>query len=48
MKSWNDRLNTPGINGITPSPRTIGDVVEGQPMLARSMHSSAPSPKAWT
>ncbi|MER8975586.1 MULTISPECIES: hypothetical protein [unclassified Mesorhizobium] len=33
MKSWNDRLNTPGINGIRPSPRTIGDVVEGQPML---------------
>ncbi|MER8388932.1 hypothetical protein NKJ46_18190 [Mesorhizobium sp. M0166] len=33
MKSWNDRLNTPGINGIKPSPRTIGDVVEGQPML---------------
>ncbi|ESX68792.1 MULTISPECIES: hypothetical protein [unclassified Mesorhizobium] len=33
MKSWTDRLNTPGINGITPSPRTIADVVEGQPML---------------
>ncbi|MER9341795.1 hypothetical protein NKI41_13475 [Mesorhizobium sp. M0601] len=42
MKSWNDRLNTPGINGITPSPRTIGDVVEGQPMLvptARQVHA---------
>ncbi|MER9444359.1 hypothetical protein NKI79_23855 [Mesorhizobium sp. M0340] len=33
MKSWSDRLNMPGINGIKPSPRTIGDVVEGQPML---------------
>ncbi|MER9892214.1 hypothetical protein NKJ40_08910 [Mesorhizobium sp. M0119] len=42
MKSWNDRLNTPGINGIKPSPRTIGDVVEGQPMLvptARQVHA---------
>ncbi|MER9850814.1 hypothetical protein NKJ55_26445 [Mesorhizobium sp. M0106] len=42
MKSWNDRLNTLGINGITPSPRTIGDVVEGQPMLvptARQVHA---------
>lgn len=42
MKSWNDRLNTPGINGITPSPRTIGDVIEGQPMLvptARQVHA---------
>jgi hypothetical protein len=33
MKDWNDRLNTPGINGIKPSPRTFSDVVEGQPML---------------
>jgi len=33
VKSWNDRLNTPGINGIKPSPRTVGDVVEGQSML---------------
>ncbi|MER9233495.1 hypothetical protein NKI56_15555 [Mesorhizobium sp. M0622] len=33
MKSWNDRLNTPGINGIKPSPRAMADVVEGQPML---------------
>jgi hypothetical protein len=33
VKSWNDRLNTPGINGVKPTPRTIGDVVEGQPML---------------
>ncbi|TPI09859.1 hypothetical protein FJW06_25255 [Mesorhizobium sp. B4-1-3] len=32
-KSWNDRLKTPGINGIKPSPRTVGDVVEGQSML---------------
>ncbi|MER8908878.1 hypothetical protein NKH99_14480 [Mesorhizobium sp. M0854] len=42
MKSWNDRLNTPGINGIRPSPRTIGDVIEGQPMLvptARQVHA---------
>ena len=33
VESWNDRLNTPGINGVKPTPRTIGDVVEGQPML---------------
>ncbi len=33
VKSWNDRLNTPGINGIKPSPCTVGDVVEGQSML---------------
>lgn len=33
VKSWNDRLNTPGINGIKPSPRTVADVVEGQSML---------------
>ncbi|TPK45515.1 hypothetical protein FJ492_10245 [Mesorhizobium sp. B2-5-4] len=33
MKNWNDRLNTPGINGVKPTPRTVGDVVEGQPML---------------
>lgn len=33
VKSWNDRLNTPGVNGITPSPRSFADVVEGQPML---------------
>ena len=33
MKDWNDRLNTSGINGIKPSPRTFSDVVEGQPML---------------
>ncbi|ESX95659.1 hypothetical protein X755_22885 [Mesorhizobium sp. LNJC405B00] len=33
MKSWNDRLNTPGVNGVKPTPRTMGDVVEGQPML---------------
>jgi hypothetical protein len=32
-KSWNDRLNTPGINGIKASPRTFADVIEGQPML---------------
>lgn len=33
VKSWNDRLNTPGTNGIKPSPRSFADVVEGQPML---------------
>ncbi|TPK77245.1 hypothetical protein FJ930_01035 [Mesorhizobium sp. B2-4-15] len=33
MKSWNDRLNTSGINGVKPTPRTMGDVVEGQLML---------------
>ncbi len=33
VKSWNDRLNTPGINGIKPSPRTFADVIEDQPML---------------
>ncbi|MER8434016.1 hypothetical protein [Mesorhizobium caraganae] len=33
VKSWNERLNTSGINGVKPTLRTIGDVVEGQPML---------------
>ena len=33
LKSWNERLNTTGINGVKPTPRTMGDVVEGQPML---------------
>lgn len=33
VKSWNDRLNTPGTNGIKPSPRSFADIVEGQPML---------------
>ena len=33
VKSWNDRLNTPGIHGVKPTPRTMSDVVEGQPML---------------
>lgn len=33
MKDWTDRLNTSGINGIKPSPRSFADVVEGQPML---------------
>ncbi|UCI08656.1 hypothetical protein [Mesorhizobium sp. B1-1-8] len=33
LKSWNDRLNAPGISGIKPSPRTVGDVVAGQSML---------------
>ncbi|WP_292079224.1 hypothetical protein [Mesorhizobium sp.] len=32
VKSWNDRLNTQGISGIKPSPRTVGNV-EGQSML---------------
>lgn len=33
VKSWNDRLNTPGNDGIKPSPCTVDDVVEGQSML---------------
>lgn len=33
VKSWNDRLNTPGVNGVKPTPHTMGDVVEGQPMV---------------
>lgn len=33
MKDWTDRLNTPGVNGVKPTPRTFGDVVEGQAML---------------
>ncbi|MER8463210.1 hypothetical protein [Mesorhizobium sp. M1396] len=33
MKSWNDRLDTPGSNGVKPTPRTMADVVEGQSML---------------
>ena len=33
VKNWNDRLNRLGTNGIKPSPRTFGDVVEGQSML---------------
>ncbi|MER9582167.1 hypothetical protein [Mesorhizobium sp. M0276] len=33
MKSWNGRLNTPGISGAKPTPRTMAGAVEGQPML---------------
>lgn len=33
VKSWNDRLNMPGINGIKPSPRTVGDA--GTPTTGR-------------
>ena len=33
MKSWNDRLNAPGINGVRATPRTMADVVEGQPTV---------------
>jgi len=33
MKSWTDKLNTPGSHGIKPSPRSFADVIEGQPML---------------
>lgn len=33
VKSWRDRLNRAGINGIRPTPRTMSDVVAGQPML---------------
>ena len=32
MKSWTDRLDT-GQPVVKPSPRTVGDVVEGQAML---------------
>ena len=54
VKSWNERLNTPGINGVKPTPRTIGDVVEGQPMLvptARQVDGfirSYPTASRWT
>ncbi|TPI46729.1 hypothetical protein FJW05_14645 [Mesorhizobium sp. B2-9-1] len=34
VKSWNGRLSTPSIVGITPSLPTVGDVVQGQSMLA--------------
>jgi hypothetical protein len=33
MKSWKDRLNAPGVFRVKPTPRTVGDVVEGQSML---------------
>ncbi|MDW6021787.1 hypothetical protein SAZ10_08420 [Mesorhizobium sp. BAC0120] len=33
VKSWTDKLETPEVAKVKPSPRTIGDVVEGQPML---------------
>lgn len=33
MKSWNDRLNISGINGIKIAPRAVGDVIESQPTL---------------
>jgi hypothetical protein len=33
MKDWTDRLNTPGINGIRPSPRSFAGIAEGQSML---------------
>ena len=33
VKSWNDKLNTPGIHDVRPTPRTMADVIEGQPML---------------
>jgi hypothetical protein len=32
MKSWTDRLDT-GQPVVKPSPRTVGDVIEGQTML---------------
>jgi hypothetical protein len=32
-KSWTDKLNAPGEARIKPSPRSFGDVVEGQSML---------------
>lgn len=33
VKDWTDKLNTPGVNGVKPSPRSFSDVSEGQPML---------------
>lgn len=33
VKSWNDRLSTPSIHGIKPSPRTVGDVLEDRSIL---------------
>lgn len=33
VKSWNDRLDRRGTNGIKPSPRSFADLVKGQPML---------------
>jgi hypothetical protein len=33
VKSWTDRLNAPEEPKLKPSPRTVGDVVEGQSML---------------
>lgn len=33
VKSWTDKLNAPEEAKIKPSPRTVGDVVEGQSML---------------
>jgi hypothetical protein len=32
-KSWTDRLNAADAPKLKPSPRTVGDVVEGQMML---------------
>jgi hypothetical protein len=29
MKDWTDRLNSPGINGIKPALRGIGDIEPG-------------------
>jgi hypothetical protein len=33
VKSWTDKLNAPEAATVKASPRTVGDVVEGQPML---------------
>lgn len=33
VKGWNDKLNAPGTHVVRPTPRTMADVVEGQPML---------------
>ena len=33
VKSWTDKLNAAEEPKIKPSPRTVGDVVEGQSML---------------
>jgi hypothetical protein len=33
MKSWTDKLNAKDHPELKPSPRTVGDVIEGQMML---------------
>ncbi|MCA0011381.1 hypothetical protein LB561_07045 [Mesorhizobium sp. B292B1B] len=46
MKSWTDRLNTPGVNGIKPAPRTVEDGAEDRTILmptARQVDEFIPS-----